>query len=235
VCASPQVSAEWVAQSVELLGGVVESQGWMYFVREAYSVLITEGGLGFGYVYAQNDFVESQGVAMERWYGCRALFRACMDVPDRDRFGVRWKALMVRLLPEHPKGASRHLLACESCRMEDCAGSYRYAGIYRPSAYSLGGVGGESGRASALGRPKELDQDTGEDLELPDEALTEMRLIGKDLAGVGDLCDALTRPRPAPVKEHLENLLNEVEDPATLAKLAAASLPPSGTFVLLFV
>lgn len=201
-----QISAEWLAQSVELLGQVVESQGYMYFVRDNYSVIITEGGLGFGYVYTQNDFVEPNGISMEQWYGTRALFRACVDAPDKDRFGQRWKALMVRLLPEQGKG------------------SYRYAGIFRPSSHHMTDRGGyfrSGGAATATAaitrKAKEFDEHDSEDnFELPEETLAEMRMIGKDLAGIDVLRDSAVVAL-APKKADLENLLNESEDPSLLA------------------
>lgn len=76
----------------------------MYFVRENYCVIITEGGLEFGYVFAQNLIVENHGIPMDQWYGMKVMFRACMDTPDRGRFGVRWKALSVQMITELPRG-----------------------------------------------------------------------------------------------------------------------------------
>lgn len=48
---------------------------------------------------------------------------------------------------------------------------------------------------------------------MPDEALQEMRLMGKDLVGAS----AVGRIQSGPVPEVVENLLNEREDSDTLA------------------
>uniref|UniRef100_A0A915KR86 Tudor domain-containing protein n=1 Tax=Romanomermis culicivorax TaxID=13658 RepID=A0A915KR86_ROMCU len=178
-----QVTAEWVALAVEFLGKMVESQGWMYFIRENYSVIITEGGVGFGYLYMEGV----RKLASE--YGTRAIFRACIDVPDKQdfRFGTRWKALRVRLIPEHSKGP------------------FRYPGIYRPTPMPF------YDDAVLPAAKKTLDDEMEDNFELPEEALEEMRVMGQDQIGIDSLRSGASKPK-AFLSEIADNLLNEQEE-----------------------
>lgn len=179
-----------MAISVEFLGDVEENQGWMYFIRDNYSVIITDGGIGFGYVFVANQFINAMNVPQEEWYGTRAIFSACKDVPDKDSCtsGVRWKGLRVSIMPEHSKGP------------------YRYPGIWRPPPISFleGPVA-----AASVGKKFEEGESEGE-LELPEEALQEINIMGKDVIGMSRLNDA-TKAKPV-LKPTTENLLNEREE-----------------------
>lgn len=68
-------------------------------------------------------------------------------------------------------------------------------------------------RSASSSRKDLSDLDSGEDFELSDEVLREMQLIGKDLVSAS----TLNRVYAAPVKEDIENMLNETEDPVILA------------------
>lgn len=199
------MNADWVAVAVEFLGPIQEHQGWMYFVRENYSVIITDGGIGIGYVFVANQFINDMNVKQEQWYGMRVIFSACTDVPDKDnRYGIRWRGLHVTIMPEHSKGA------------------YKYPGIYRPIPIYFGDGPGASAAAS-----KKFDDDKEEgDLELPEEAVEEMRLMGKDAIGMNRLTDS-TRTKNI-LQPITENLLNEREEvPQNLLFAAAAAAATS--------